>query len=858
MNAASVCVLPSSSDIVDTAVISTELTPTEDTTSSSMVSRVNVKCDGQENNRANAGPSESDGDIDTVTSKVSLLELSSSNDPDVYSNKKLTLSDITILLQVGACRPSAEFIFPKSRGRCFQHEWFYKVIPQDSMKQCRHWLSYSVSTNAAFCLTCMLFGGPSASQTWSRHGWNDWNNGIRTIDQHENSKEHKASEIARYQWLMGKSMSRIISVSNNVVTAENRSVVACVIDCIRYLAQEMMALRGHDAGTGKLLNLFRLLAKYNPAASAYLEKLDRCSREGKKMATNFLSHANAQRLLTVMRRLVIDEIVRRVEGEEKCSIIADGTFDSSKKEATVLLLRYIELDSNGSLQPVERLVDVFTAGDSSGAQLCEQILASLRNNRINIQWVVGQGYDGAGNVRGNCQGLKTRILNVNKKAVYIWCHSHRFNLVIEAAASCCTDVKNGLGILEELNVFFSGHKRNSIFMSCQADERHVRQLKRVVCTRWNSKQAAVDTTVHCFGAILSALDQLSCCGHDSATVSGANGLAVRLRDFRFVLTLFVLKQIFEVAGPVSRQMQGVSMDLAMAACMVAECRSKFEEMRKNVDTTWLKIVHEAKTFATEHELETCIEERRKQKRRMDGETMRDDARCGEERLRVSMFIPVLDEICAQMADRFSDEQGQLMKEMSIFSSGNLKHGVTSVIKSEDITRLVETYNLDADALVSEYRDFCQVFCSLNTADSDSQSTTARVVDDEQDNDADSDYTEQDQEAEEYHVVAENHKWKLHNYTEPLKLLYQLSGYPHLLRLYWTLVTLPVTSCSAERALSRLRIIKNRLRSCMCDEWMTALMVLASEKALLSSISNDTIIDKFACFSDRLKLQLVYS
>jgi len=39
----------------------------------------------------------------------------------------------------------------------------------------------------------------------------------------------------------------------------------------------------------------------------------------------------------------------------------------------------------------------------------------------------------------------------------------------------------------------------------------------------------------------------------------------------------------------------------------------------------------------------------------------------------------------------------------------------------------------------------------------------------------------------------------------------------------------VSSCSAERALSRLRTIKYRLRSTMCDEWMKALIVLASEK-----------------------------
>ena len=104
---------------------------------------------------------------------------------------------------------------------------------------------------------------------------------------------------------------------------------------------------------------------------------------------------------------------------------------------------------------------------------------------------------------------------------------------------------------------------------------------------------------------------------------------------------------------------------------------------------------------------------------------------------------------------------------------------------------------------------------------------------------------------------ESRRWKMHNFLNPLKVCYQLSGYPHLLGLYWILVSLPVTSCSAERALSRLRIIKNRLRSTMNDEWMNSLMVISAEKELLSSIKTDDIVDKFATVSDKLKRNLIY-
>jgi len=124
----------------------------------------------------------------------------------------------------------------------------------------------------------------------------------------------------------------------------------------------------------------------------------------------------------------------------------------------------------------------------------------------------------------------------------------------------------------------------------------------VLCvTRWNTKEAAVDTTIRCFSAILSTLALLASDGDDSATRTD-----------------------------------------------------------QNVDSLWKQIVQQVHTFTTKHSIDTRITERRKTRKLMDGKTARDETRDGEERLRVFMFIPVLDVLCAQMMDRFSDEQCQLL------------------------------------------------------------------------------------------------------------------------------------------------------------------------------------------------------
>jgi len=58
-------------------------------------------------------------------------------------------------------------------------------------------------------------------------------------------------------------------------------------------------------------------------------------------------------------------------------------------------------------------------------------------------------------------------------------------------------------------------------------------------------------------------------------------------------------------------------------------------------------------------------------------------------------------------------------------------------------------------------------------------------------------------------------------------------------------------------MSRVKIVKDRLRSTMLDNWFSALLVLAAEKDLLDTINENEIIDKFASCSLQLQKQLIY-
>jgi hypothetical protein len=58
------------------------------------------------------------------------------------------------------------------------------------------------------------------------------------------------------------------------------------------------------------------------------------------------------------------------------------------------------------------------------------------------------------------------------------------------------------------------------------------------------------------------------------------------------------------------------------------------------------------------------------------------------------------------------------------------------------------------------------------------------------------------------------------------------------------LTLSVTTATVERAFSAMKIMKNRLRSRMSDQWMNNSLIIYIEKDNFHSIDNEVIMQRF--------------
>jgi len=205
----------------------------------------------------------------------------------------------------------------------------------------------------------------------------------------------------------------------------------------------------------------------------------------------------------------------------------------------------------------------------------------------------------------------------------------------------------------------NGYKRHAIYTEEieKSGLPHLEVQRIDTSCQWSSAERAVNTCLRSFSAVISALDRCKTSKDmDSATVAAASSLKRRMEDFGFIVSLHVIKEILSVIGPISRQLQASTCDLALAAVMIKSTITTFLTMRQDDGHSWLKILATARTFATDHGLPSSVHSQRpRTKKMMAGEQAPDERIQGEEQLKVEVWYRALDDVIGQLNERFGRE-----------------------------------------------------------------------------------------------------------------------------------------------------------------------------------------------------------
>ena len=183
-----------------------------------------------------------------------------------------------------------------------------------------------------------------------------------------------------------------------------------------------------DDRNGNFLGEVELIAKFDPILAEHVRRA-----KSNELSDHYLSSTIQNELIGLFGSATQQKIVSRIIKSKYYRIMVDCTPDISHTEQLSIVVRGVDVNESMGAEIYEHFVEFVGVHDTTGKGLCEQILLFLRKFGIPLADCRGQGYDSGSNMRGNVNGVQARLLELNPKAAYMPCASHRLNLVIADA-----------------------------------------------------------------------------------------------------------------------------------------------------------------------------------------------------------------------------------------------------------------------------------------------------------------------------------------------------------------------------------------------------------------------------------------
>ncbi|XP_021727175.1 zinc finger MYM-type protein 1-like [Chenopodium quinoa] len=422
---------------------------------------------------------------------------------------------------------------------------------------------------------------------------------------------------------------------------------------------------------------------------------------------------------------------------------------------------------------------------------------------LSLSRVRGQGYDGASNMRGEINGLKTLIMNETKQAYYIHCFANQLQLTLVAVAKDnddCIWLFDQLAIL--LNIIGVSCKRREMIREIQSQ--HILQalelgeiesgqglnqehgLGRPGDTRWGSHYKTVSNVTALYATIVKVLEKIGSNKIYKEDRVKAITVMSTFESFEFVFVIHLMSEILTKEG--------------------------LQQMR---DHGWEDFLHLVVCFCVKHDVEVPTMDDMYVPR---GRSRRFFAKVSNlHRFRVEMFISAIDLQLQELNSRFDEENMELLICVSCLNPINS----FAAFDMQKLLRLAELYPKEFptnDMTMTALRHELQFY--INDVRQDARFGDLKGI------------------HELSMMLVETNKHTTYN------LVYLL------IRLA---LILPVATASVERVFSSMTYVKNKLRNSMGDQLLNDNLVTFLERDLFSRVSDDDVLERFQSMKTRRML-----
>ena len=606
------------------------------------------------------------------------------------------------------------------------------------------------------------------------------------------TSKHVQSVVTAHHWMQHKTLDAVFEGNMEKDVTFWNKVLKRYLVIILSCAKNNIALRGSsdkigDIHNGNFLSQVEMLSKFDATMKELLLKPTGTVR--------YLHKDIQNEFIEILCQHVTRDILSEVFDSKYYSLIIDTTQDLAKIDQLSFVLRYIKikLDKHPSIEINESFLGFFSVNDQTSAGLKDVILELLKSHSIDIHNCRGQGYDGAANMSGAYSGLQSRITELQSNAFYVHCSSHNLNLVVNDAVKEVVDVRAFFETIQSIYVFF-GHSISRWDILSQLADSETITLKTLNPTRWAGRVTSLIAIKSRYFDVIKALTKVILTTNKKSTADEANILKSKMDSFEFIILLTFLTEVLSKINTVSVILQTQNFDLSKAVCSLERLKKELQKYREQFP----KLLKESKEMASKWGTTTEFKEKRRSKSIgviTDEETV----------FKINVFFVVLDIVISKLDLRFQGMKN-IVVLFEVISPPYLLNLNDNDIKDR-CEKLVEIYHSDiTSSLATEL-----ILMKMSMAHELKEIDTARELADL--------------------LFIKNNEL--------------LSTFPNVSTLLKIFLTLPVTSASAERSFSKLKLIKNFLRTSMGQERLKGLSVLSIEAERASQIDFESVIRQFA-------------
>uniref|UniRef100_A0A2N9GA43 TTF-type domain-containing protein n=1 Tax=Fagus sylvatica TaxID=28930 RepID=A0A2N9GA43_FAGSY len=672
-----------------------------------------------------------------------------------------------------------------ANNRRFNKSWFTRF----------DWLEYSIAKDAAFCLYCYLFkrdvGEQAGGDTFVTEGFSNWKcpEKLRIHEGGINSSHNQARRMFEDLLKPNQSIQSFHFKQTDQARIEYRTRLNASVDCIRFLLRQGLAFRDHNEDI-KAVTL-RNAPENNMMISPAIQK-------------DIVSAAAVETSNAIIMEL----------GDAFFSVLIDESRDISTKEQMAVALRYV--DKKGHV--VERFLGIEHVTDTTALSLKAAVEDLFCRHGLSLSRLRGQGYDGASNMQGQFNGLKTLIMKENESAYYVHCFAHQLQLALVAVAKNNNKIATFFNFVANVvNIAGGSCKRLDLLKEKQATRvvesvhngelpsgqglNQETSLKRSCDTRWSSHYNTMISLIDMFPSIVDVLDAVAEDGSTSELRGQAEHLSHFIQSFGFVFNLHLMRYILGVSNELSQALQRKDQDIVNAMKLVRISKERLQIMREN---GWSSLLDEVSTFCGINkilvpDMDDIYVARGRSRRYTDGMT-------NLHFYRVELFYAIIDMQLQELNNRFTESNTELLLCVSCLSPSDF----FATFDKQKLIRLAQFYPEDFS------------------------SSELMILSDQLDN-----YI--------FDVRSSIEFSKLEGICDLAQKMVETKKnvvYPLVYLLVTLALTLPVATATVERAFSAMKIVKNRLRSRMSDQWMNDSLIVYIEKDIFHSIDNEAIMQRF--------------